>query len=563
MKFTFVLLSCSLVSPAHAAQTLASKPPSNCVVQGQIVQQPGGQPIRKVNVELYGVAEELGGEADLVALTDANGRFRIDNVKSGTYRVHYYRSGFVDAEMRHHGSGMLLSLEPGQEIQDLLFHMLPAAVISGKVTDIDGDPVKGVSVAAVPPHYWQDREPIASGGGVTDDLGEYRISDLAPNRYTIVADGHSRLARPSPPGKTSEKNGSVYVATYYPGTSERNHAVSFDLHAGDEVPANITLSVAETFHVRGQVTNLPVEAREDTNIVLRPLDEDLMREVSPWPVNNEGKFDISGVYPGSYRVLLISGGYRHPSVMRGDQTVQVTSTDLEDLRVSAVPNGQVRGRFLMDNDRKIDWSQGEVHLYSSFQDKRWRGGAVDISMQAVWWDDQPARAELQKDGSFEIKDVPPDTYRVSVGSSGNVLDGWYVKSVKLDERDVTDSGFSVAGTSYSINVTIGANGATVDGFVRDDQDKSAADIYVTIAPFGERSQRRDLYHTTITDHRGHFSLTGLSPGEFLIFAADEDPSERDLWDPQFIHEHESLGKSLQLKEGEHQTVELKLAASGN
>ena len=468
MKSSFVLLSCFLLLSATEAQTPASKPPSNCTVQGQIIQQPGGQPIRKANVRLSGVAEQQGDSADLVAVTDADGHFMIEDVKPGTYRVGYDRSGFVDAEKRHHGSGMLLSLEAGQEIKDLLFHMAPAAVITGKVTDIDGDPAPGVSVAALPPHFLLDRDRMASGWGVTNDLGEYRISDLAPNRYTIVAQPTSRLPRPTQSAKAPEKNSLVYVATYYPGTSDGSHAVSVDLHAGDEVPVNITLGVARLFHVRGQIANLPVEARDGANIVLRPVDEGFMRKVSPWPIDNEGKFDISRVFPGSYSVLLISGTYLHPSVMRGDQTVEVTSADVEGLRITPVPNGQVRGRFRMDNGEKIDWSETEVNLYSSLHDKLWRGGAVDIS----FWKhldgttDQPM-ARLKKDGSFEIKDVPPDTYRLSVGSLGKVLDGCFVKAVKLGERDVTDSGFNVAGTSNSLDVVVGANGATVEGFVTD------------------------------------------------------------------------------------------------
>jgi hypothetical protein len=54
MKFLFVLLSCLLFGPAIHAQTPASKRPANCTVQGQIVQEPGGRPIRKVGVSLLG-----------------------------------------------------------------------------------------------------------------------------------------------------------------------------------------------------------------------------------------------------------------------------------------------------------------------------------------------------------------------------------------------------------------------------------------------------------------------------------------------------------------------------
>lgn len=559
MKSSFVLLSCILLLSATEAQTPASKPLSNCTVQGQIIQQPGGQPLRKARVTLSATSEGQRDSADLVAITDADGHFIIEDVRPGTYRVGYDRSGFVDAEKRHHCNRMLLSLEAGQEVKDLLFHMAPAAVITGKVTDIDGDPAPNVSVFVLAPDFWQTRNPIPGGGGVTNDLGEFRISDLAPNRYTIVADPHSRLAQPARPAKNIDKNGLVYVATYYPGTSERSHAIALDVHSGDEVPINITLGTAQLFHVRGQVTNLPVEARDGANIMLRPLDEGLTRNVSPWPVDNEGKFDISGAFPGSYSILLTFGSYQHPSMMRGDQTVQVTSADVEGLRISPVPNVQVHGRLRLDNGEKIDWSQTQVHLYSSLQDKFWSGGAVDVSGEALWWDDRPAHAEVSKDGSFEIKGVPPDTYRLSVWSLDTVLETAFVKTVKLGARDVTDSGFSVAGASYSLDVVVGTHGASVEGFVTDSKDRPASDVYVVIAPSADGSRRRDLYRITATDYRGHFSLSGLNPREFLLFATDEDPDQTDFMDPEFIHAHESLSKSVQLKEGEHQSILLKLA----
>jgi hypothetical protein len=64
------------------------------------------------------ISEEQGDSADLVAVTDADGHFMIEDVKPGTYRVGYDRSGFVDAEKRHHGNRMLLSLEAGQEVNN-------------------------------------------------------------------------------------------------------------------------------------------------------------------------------------------------------------------------------------------------------------------------------------------------------------------------------------------------------------------------------------------------------------------------------------------------------------
>src|SRR5271169_560265 len=109
MKSSFVLLSCFLLLSATEAQIPASKSPYNCTVQGQIIQQPGGQPIRKANVRLTAAEEQ--GDSEVVAVTDADGRFKIEDLKPGAYRVGYDHPGFVDAERRHHGNRMLLSLE--------------------------------------------------------------------------------------------------------------------------------------------------------------------------------------------------------------------------------------------------------------------------------------------------------------------------------------------------------------------------------------------------------------------------------------------------------------------
>jgi len=65
---------CLLLVSAVVAQTPAAKPPASCTVQGQIIQQPGGQPIRKANISLS-TAGASDDASEFSAVTDAEGHF--------------------------------------------------------------------------------------------------------------------------------------------------------------------------------------------------------------------------------------------------------------------------------------------------------------------------------------------------------------------------------------------------------------------------------------------------------------------------------------------------------
>jgi hypothetical protein len=248
MKIWRTLLSFLLLTAVVKAQAVASRP-ANCTVQGRIV-QPNGQPVRKVEISLnrigdYQELEDLG----YTATTDAEGSFKIEGVKPDRYRIFFQRTGFVDVAKRRHGSGMLISLEPGHDLTNLLFHMAPGAIIRGKVTDVDGDPVPSIGVVAIPytATLWDDK----GFGDRTNEVGEYRIGSLPSNRYLLMAQPSFQLARAVESAKTAERTAPVYGLTYYPGTTEKSQAVPIEVHAGDETPANISLRLVRFFRVRG------------------------------------------------------------------------------------------------------------------------------------------------------------------------------------------------------------------------------------------------------------------------------------------------------------------------
>src|SRR5438309_6762432 len=126
-----------------------SQPPAPRLssIGGTVVIQPGSEPLKKVLVQVVAENQKEGG--NYTASTDADGHFHVDNVEPGRYRVFFERNGFIAVNNRGQRADLnVLTIRAGQAVDNLLFQMLPTAVISGRVTDEDGDPLSEVRVIA-------------------------------------------------------------------------------------------------------------------------------------------------------------------------------------------------------------------------------------------------------------------------------------------------------------------------------------------------------------------------------------------------------------------------------
>jgi protocatechuate 3,4-dioxygenase beta subunit len=532
----FMIAWCILVATAFALQMGSPKATPGLSVQGKVLQEAGTEPIKKANVQLDG--GDGHSTAHYSATTDADGRFRIEEVKPGRYTVAIDHPGFV---LSGSGKRSTIVLLPGQSTTDVVFHMQPAAVITGKIVDVDGDPMRDVYVTA---HLVGSPSVGCLVDANTNDLGEFRIPNLRAGRYTIEA-------RPPvgwhPEAKGSVKEQEIYATTYYPGTLDVDQSVAIDLHPGDETPINFGLHKSRVYRVSGTLLAAPDGGR--------PLEIMLERECegfNPVGIGDGGRFEFRKVLPGSYTVSLVvfTGihGDKGPPIqeMHLSQPIEVSDRDIEGLRLQPEAAGPARGKLRLDTGQKFDWTQLRVCLAVCVN--------PPFDERASELADATDEPRVSQDGTFELKSVPPGKNRLQVwfpshGEQANNLRDYFVKSVNLDGRDVSDTGFS-ASPGMFLDVVIGTNGATIEGTVEDGNGKPVA--YVTVVPSAEHLAYPDVYQEETTDEHGHFRLRGLKPGKYDVLAFEELPGDRGQ--SNFF---KGRGEEVQLDEGTRRSIVLK------
>jgi len=556
MKLSFLLAHCALLAALLAGQTSTTQAPSkeseNCTVEGHVVLEPGEQPLKKVVIRMFSGDDE---DNSYTTLTNTEGSFKIEGVKPGRYNVRVERTGFLEADKhrnRYHSHA--LTLKPSQELKDLVFRMQAAAVITGKIVDADGDPVLNATIEIIRQRSGRPYTPSRFYGQErTNDLGEYRIPNLPPGRYLILAHvWWPRVAAPAgDKDADSSKLETVHAPTYYPGTMDKSQAATIEVHAGDQVPANFALVTSHSFRIRGTMSGLPIAVGSGIGIQAHSKTDGVTYGYNPsGNIDKDGKFEIRDVLPGSYTLSLeVSGGRWREQEIKTGQTVEVTNADVDGVRVAPAPNGQVHGQFRMDSGQKIDWSQTSVDLES---DEDSDSGARFIP---IWSHSD----EVKSDGSFDLKIVPAGSYHLVARLRAQALRDYFVKSVNLGGKDVSDTGFTAGGATYSLDIVVGAKGATLEGAVLDDKDQPVVDAEVVAIPDPIRRKRRDLYKQDSTDQRGHFTLHGLNPGQYTVIAFEG--LEDDYSDPDFIKSYEGRGQSVEIKEGERKSVLLKVVPS--
>jgi hypothetical protein len=542
-------ISASAQTPVPTADSSPNvKPEDKCSVEGTVLNATTGEPLKKARLVLQ--TEKKPGKI-YRAISDGSGHFALVGIDPGRYHLHSARNGYLmQFYPTRKGNWPTFTLSPGQKLTEIIFRLTPQGVITGRILDEDREPVPSAVVQCLALVYVNGkRQLMPQQGRAANDIGEFRIIDLKSGRYIVSAwDQLERYQLATEPGANSTSSAGPlkegHISTYYPNTVRPEAATFIDVTPGAQVNGiKITLAHTRTARVTGRISlvdsapSLPSDRLYQIHVaLLRAGSQFALDYFSGTVEDTEGNFEISGVIPGSY-VL-------HADFMDEDKwytartPVEVIDSNVAGVEVKLQRGVGINGRVILEEKAVLR----DVTL------------EVAILPKSPFY--SPYTAEVAKDLSFRLPNAEQELYDINVGAMPEWL---YIKSIHLGQLDVTETGldFTQGVLPGDMTIVLNPNGGQVNGSVHNAEDEPATDATVTLIPDESHRSLTWMYKTAQTDKDGHFNIKGVRPGEYTIYAWEEI-EKGACEDPDFMKPHESEGEKVSIKEGSHESIQLKV-----
>lgn len=540
---------------AMMANALGQDASKRSAVEGMVVNAVTGEGIKRADVVLRGGGaggRGGGGQQPLTMVTtsDAEGRFRFTGVADGSYFVSVQKQGYV-AERRLGASMRPVRVTATQDVTGLRYKLLPQAVITGRVVDEEGEVVQGAAVMVMQSQFAAGkRRWVQAMGQSTNDLGEFRLFGLSAGRYLVAATPQRRAAAM---GLAAENvlegsESQQYVQTFYPGVLEASQATVINVSPGQTIHnVDIQIRKSAVFRVRGRVVDS--EAQGETRFGVSALRTDeTMRAGLGASTRPDGNFEISGLRAGTYVLSATSYGGR---AQAGQRRVGIARVD-----VSANIDGvliEIKGGFKATGSVKVTGGD------SSKIDVKSINVALTPADAGMMVFGGPSRVVVSDNGAWEADNIAPGIYRVQAfnRTAGAYA---YLAAVTLNGQDYLGKDIDMtAGPPGPIQIAMSTDVAVISGKIEaTSEGETEALLTVAAVAVDERVRLVDPVWATQVREAGSFTLAGLRPGEYLLFAFNEF-QQGVIDDPEVLKKLETKAVKVKAAAGETASVQLKVS----
>jgi hypothetical protein len=541
------------VPSARAPRDPTSATKGTGVLKGRVTAADTGRPLRRARVTVSAPSLSDGGRR--TTSTDGDGRFEVTGLPAARYRISVNRSGYLPLEFgqrRPGEQGRPLQLDEGETLEHVDFALPRMGVIAGRVMDEAGEPMEGVSVYALRSMFFDGQRrlvPVISSNIVTDDAGEFRIARVPPGSYFVVASTKEtwmgvEAGKPRLFG---------YLPTYFPSLANAASARAVKVSVGQEVPGiDIGLIPGRAATVSGSALDSQGRPFYQVNLneEVRGVNFASFRGGPSAMVQPDGSFVIRDVAPGDYAVSATRRPGADPSEAEvATATVTIDGGDIEGLTLTGSRGASVRGKVIVEGSDPPKLSQVRVTVAEPLRNQ------VSPALLGTFRDSNSG--VVNDDGTFSVTHVWTHA-RFQV----TVPDGWMVKSILHEGRDVADtflelrSGEELTGVELTITDRVTRLGGTLlDG--RQEPTRGSTVVVFPSAREGWSEGSRSV-KTTRPDQQGRWEIKALPPGDYLAIALDF--IEDGAWnDPDVLESLRKDAKAVTLPEAGDVAVPLTLA----
>ena len=537
-------------SPAHAIQQ--SVKPGAGSISGRIVAGDTGRPLRRAQVTV----STPGGGPPRAVSTSLDGRYQIGDLPSGRYVVTARRSGYLAMQFgqtRPNEQPRPLDIASGQRLDNIDFTLPRMAAILGRVLDDGGEPLVGAIVWAMRPIFLEGRRQlvVASGGlQGADDLGHFKLTDLAPGSYyvramsretwTVVADGERRLMGFSP--------------AFHPGVLGVGDARLIDVGLGQQVRiGDLMLTPAKTASISGLALDSkgqPLVGRS-VALMIRYIGAGSFgmagvggggMSLGTAPVMADGSFVFRDVTPGDYEVRIATGDRRNGDGESARISVSIDGLDVDNVRLVTSAGWAATGRVITEDGSAPPFAARQMHVGSQ---------AID-DVRA----DSAGVGEVGDDWSFRVRAI---LGRARL--TATVPDGWMVKAIRREGRDISEAPLELksGGVLPEIDIVLTNRVTVVAGRLADNRGIPLAKGSVVVfaddpVKWGAGSR---FVRTVPPDQDGRWEIKGLPAGDYLGVAVEY--LEENIWnDPEYLESLRAYAERFALNDGAAHTLALKI-----
>jgi hypothetical protein len=530
--FLMILSLCLLGTPAWTAAQTASAPqtiPANGYrIAGTVVSKTEGHPLARARVIVRDTKDPRKFDSQVTA---DDGKFDFRGIPAGKYSLSGAKRGYITAAYDQHDQfSTAIVTGAGLDTESLVLCMAPAAVISGKILDESGEPVRHASVTLYYDDHSNGVDQIRqTRGAQTDDQGVYEIPSLMPGTYFLSATAKPWYAvhpvsnspgsrRASEPDATSfDRSLDVaYPLTYYPDVTDADSAMPIPIRGGERLQVEIHVNPVPSLHLLFRVPNdgshgFTVPQLEQPSFDGSTfLPNDGARVVSP------GLVEVTGVPAGRYNVRI----------QRPGTAIQMNGVDLTK------------------DGEEIDTSSGEAM------------SSVKVSAQVAGETIFPERLSvglrsahralaswkvLDAKGEAELEQIPAGRYEVLLWGTSKPYSIAHMSAegASVAGRTITIS----AGSTPSLSLSLASGSSNVDGTVRR-AGKPFAGAMVVLVPKNPE-MNLDLFRRDQSDLDGTFTLRDVVPGTYTILAI-ENGWDLDWSQPGVISAYLKRGRTIEV-----------------